>query len=43
MGSRYAKTMFSPAAKRLQEQNHSLAQYERLAELGPRDEALGDS
>jgi predicted pyridoxine 5'-phosphate oxidase superfamily flavin-nucleotide-binding protein len=42
MGSRYAKTMFSPAAKRLQEQNHSFAQYERLAELGPRDEALGD-
>ncbi len=42
MGSQYAKMMFSPAAKRLQEQHHSRAQYERLAELGPRDEALGD-
>ncbi len=42
MGSRYAKTMFSPAAKRLQEQHNSRAQYERLAQLGPRDEALGD-
>lgn len=42
MGSRFARTMFSPAAKRLQEQHGSLAQYERLAALGPRDEALGD-
>jgi predicted pyridoxine 5'-phosphate oxidase superfamily flavin-nucleotide-binding protein len=42
MGSRFAKTMFSPAAKVLQEQHHSRAQYERLAALGPRDEALGD-
>ena len=42
MGSQFAKTMFSPAAKRLQEQHNSRAQYERLAALGPRDEALGD-
>ena len=42
MGSKFAKTMFSPAAKRLQEQHNSRAQYERLAALGPRDEALGD-
>jgi predicted pyridoxine 5'-phosphate oxidase superfamily flavin-nucleotide-binding protein len=42
MGSRFAKTMFSPAAKLLQEEHHSRAQYERLAALGPRDEALGD-
>lgn len=42
MGSRYAKTMFSPAAKLLQEEHHSRAQYERLAALGTRDEALGD-
>ena len=42
MGSRFAKTMFSPAAKMLQELHHSRAQYKRLAELGPRDEALGD-
>lgn len=42
MGSRFAKTMFSPAAKELQEQHHSRAQYERLAALGPRDESLGD-
>jgi predicted pyridoxine 5'-phosphate oxidase superfamily flavin-nucleotide-binding protein len=42
MGSKFAKTMFSPAAKLLQERRGSRAQYERLAELGPRDEALGD-
>ncbi len=42
MGSRFARTMFSPAAKHLQELHGSLAQYERLAALGPRDEALGD-
>jgi len=43
MGSKFARTMFSPAAKRLQEQHGSRAQYERLAALGSRDEALGDS
>jgi len=42
MAGQYAKTMFSPAAKRLQEQHHSRAQYERLAELGPRDAILGE-
>jgi predicted pyridoxine 5'-phosphate oxidase superfamily flavin-nucleotide-binding protein len=42
MGSQFAKTMFSPAAKRLQERHGSRAQYERLSALGPRDEALGD-
>jgi len=42
MGSKFAKTMFSPAAKLLQKQHGSLAQYERLAALGSRDEALGD-
>ena len=42
MGSQFAKTMFSPAAKRLQELHNSRAQYERLAALGPRDEALGE-
>ena len=42
MGSRYAKTMFSPAAKVLQQQHGSRAQYERLAALGSRDEALGN-
>jgi uncharacterized protein len=42
MGSKFAKTMFSPAAKRLQELHNSRAQYERLAALGPRDESLGD-
>jgi hypothetical protein len=42
MGSQYAKTMYSsPAAKHLQEQHNSRAQYERMAALGPRDEALG--
>ncbi len=43
MGSQYAKTMYSsPASRRLQEQHHSRAQYERLAALGPRVESLGD-
>ena len=42
MGSKFAKTMFSPAARLLQQRHGSLAQYERLAALGPRDEALGD-
>jgi predicted pyridoxine 5'-phosphate oxidase superfamily flavin-nucleotide-binding protein len=41
MGAAYAKTMFSAAAKRLQEQHGSRAQYERLAERGEIDEALG--
>jgi predicted pyridoxine 5'-phosphate oxidase superfamily flavin-nucleotide-binding protein len=43
MGREYAKTMLtSPASKRLQEQHHSREAYERLAALGPRDEALGE-
>jgi predicted pyridoxine 5'-phosphate oxidase superfamily flavin-nucleotide-binding protein len=43
MGSRYAKTMYSSlAAKRLQEQHHARTQYERLAAVGPSDEAFGD-
>jgi predicted pyridoxine 5'-phosphate oxidase superfamily flavin-nucleotide-binding protein len=42
MAGQYAKTMFSPAAKLLQEQHHSRAQYERLAQLGQRDGALGE-
>ena len=43
MGSQYAKTMYSSAAaKRLQQQHNSRAQYERMAALGPPDEALGD-
>jgi predicted pyridoxine 5'-phosphate oxidase superfamily flavin-nucleotide-binding protein len=37
----YAETMFSEAAKRLQEQHGSLVQYERLAAMGPREDALG--
>ncbi len=37
----YAETMFSKAAKRLQEQHGSRAQYERLAAMGPREDALG--
>jgi predicted pyridoxine 5'-phosphate oxidase superfamily flavin-nucleotide-binding protein len=41
MGNQYAKTMFSPAAKRLQEQHHSREQYERLAAQGPSQSALG--
>jgi len=41
MGNQYAKTMFSPAAKRLQEQHHARAQYERLAAQGPSQSALG--
>ena len=42
MGSKFAKTMFSPAAKLLQQQHGSREQYERLAALGTRDEALGE-
>lgn len=41
MGAGYAKTMFSAAAKQLQRQHGSKAQYERLAERGEIDEALG--
>ena len=41
MGQAYAKTMFSAAAKRLQEEHGSRAQYERLAERGEIEEALG--
>jgi predicted pyridoxine 5'-phosphate oxidase superfamily flavin-nucleotide-binding protein len=41
MGAVYAKTMFGEAAKRLQEQHGSRAQYERMAERGEIDEALG--
>jgi predicted pyridoxine 5'-phosphate oxidase superfamily flavin-nucleotide-binding protein len=41
MGGAYAKTMFGTATKRLQEQHGSRAQYERLAERGEIDEALG--
>jgi predicted pyridoxine 5'-phosphate oxidase superfamily flavin-nucleotide-binding protein len=40
MGQAFAKTMFSAAAKRLQEQHGSRAQYERLAAQGP-GETLG--
>jgi predicted pyridoxine 5'-phosphate oxidase superfamily flavin-nucleotide-binding protein len=42
MGHQYAATMFSPAAKALQELHHSRAQYERLAALGPSHDALGE-
>jgi uncharacterized protein len=37
----YAKSMFSNAAKRLQEQHGSRAQYARLAAMGPSEDALG--
>lgn len=40
MGHQYAATMFSPAAKALQELHHSRASYERLAALGPSHDAL---
>jgi predicted pyridoxine 5'-phosphate oxidase superfamily flavin-nucleotide-binding protein len=40
MGQQYAKTMFGEAAKRLQAQHGSRAQYERLAESGPSHDAL---
>jgi predicted pyridoxine 5'-phosphate oxidase superfamily flavin-nucleotide-binding protein len=42
MAQAYAKTMFSKAAKRLQERHGSRAQYERLAAMGPKGDALGD-
>ncbi len=41
MGHQYAATMFSPAAKALQEAHHSRESYERLAALGPSHDALG--
>jgi len=41
MTQAYAKVMFSEAAKRYQEQHGSQAQYERLAKLGPTQDALG--
>jgi predicted pyridoxine 5'-phosphate oxidase superfamily flavin-nucleotide-binding protein len=41
MGAAYTKTMFGESAKRLQEQHGSRAQYERMAERGEIDEALG--
>jgi predicted pyridoxine 5'-phosphate oxidase superfamily flavin-nucleotide-binding protein len=41
MGRAFAKTMFSDAAKRLQERYGSRAQYERLAERGEIRDALG--
>ena len=42
MGQHYARTMFSEAAKRLQTQHGSRAQYERQAERGEIDDALSD-
>ena len=41
MTQAYAKTMFSEAAKRLQERHGSRAQYERLAQLGSTEGVLG--
>jgi predicted pyridoxine 5'-phosphate oxidase superfamily flavin-nucleotide-binding protein len=41
MGRAFAATMFSEAAKRLQQQHGSRAQYERLAERGESRDALG--
>ena len=41
MGQRYARTMFGAAAKHLQEMHGSRAAYERMAERGEIDEALG--
>jgi predicted pyridoxine 5'-phosphate oxidase superfamily flavin-nucleotide-binding protein len=41
MGRVYANTMFSEAAKRLQQQHGSREQYERLAERGSIHEELG--
>lgn len=41
MGRVFAKTMFSEAAKRLQERHGSRAQYQRLADLGESGDALG--
>lgn len=42
MGQRFARTMFSEAAKTIQAQHGSRAQYERMAERGEVDEALGE-
>ena len=41
MGRAYTETMFSEAAKRYQQQHGSRLQYERAAERGPTQEALG--
>lgn len=41
MGRSYAKTMFGEAAQRLQQRNGSRGSYERLAEQGQVDGALG--
>jgi predicted pyridoxine 5'-phosphate oxidase superfamily flavin-nucleotide-binding protein len=41
MGRVFAKTMFSEAAKRLQERHGSRAQYQRLTETGESGDALG--
>jgi uncharacterized protein len=41
MGRAFAKTMFSDAAKRLQERYGSRAQYQRLTEQGESGDALG--
>jgi predicted pyridoxine 5'-phosphate oxidase superfamily flavin-nucleotide-binding protein len=41
MAQAYAKTMFSAAAKRYQEQHGSRAQYERLAAAAESGDALG--
>jgi uncharacterized protein len=41
MGRAFAKTMFSDAAKRLQERYGSRTQYQRLAEAGESGDALG--
>lgn len=41
MGRAFAKTMFSEAAQRYQEQHGSRAQYERAMERGPSSDALG--
>lgn len=41
MANEFAKTMFTEAAKRLQERYGSREQYERKAQLGPIDDQLG--
>ena len=42
MAQAYAKTMFSKAAKRLQEQHGSRTAYDRMAATGPKGDALGE-
>ncbi len=42
MGQGFARTMFGAAAKRLQTAHGSRAQYERMAERGEIDDALGE-